>query len=408
MKLSPPTRPSESLASTGLAPPVGRLPDPPDRRRQRRRLRLRDWFMLLVLLPTAIAAAYFYVVAAPIYESEARFLVRGRGGGGGGGLDAGAGGGSGRAAAMAGIFAGARPGAEEARAVISYLDSYAAVLDARAEADLIELWRRPEADRLARLWWEEPQLEWLAWYFRRMIRTTFDAETNVLTLKVHAFRPADAQDLAERMLRLSEGLVNQLSERSTQDAIRVAQEDVRKAEERVAAAREAMIAFREREQAFDPTRTAAGAVETIGRLEALLAQTRTELEERRRFMRADNPQIQVLQNRISALQQQIATERGRVTRGNEALTQQVAGQERLELEKAFADRQLASATATLEEARSNALRQQIFLVRVADPQLPEYALFPRATFNTLTIFISLSVMFGIGWLLVVSAREHAS
>jgi capsular polysaccharide transport system permease protein len=169
-----------------------------------------------------------------------------------------------------------------------------------------------------------------------------------------------------------------------------------------------MIAFREREQAFDPTRTAAGAVETIGRLEALLAQTRTELEERRRFMRADNPQIQVLQNRISALQQQIATERSRVTRGNEALTQQVAGQERLELEKLFADRQLASATATLEEARSNALRQQIFLARIADPQLPEYALFPRATFNTLTIFISLSVLFGIGWLLVVSAREHAS
>lgn len=364
--------------------------------------------MLLVLLPTAIAAAYFYVVAAPIYESEARFLVRGRGGSGGGagGLDAGAGGG--RAAAMAGIFAGARPGAEEARAVVAYLDSYAAVLDARAEADLVELWRRPEADRLARLWWEEPQLEWLAWYFRRMVRTTFDAETNVLTLKVRAFRPRDAQDLAERMLRLSEGLVNQLSERATRDAIRVAQEDVRKAEERVAAAREAMIAFREREQAFDPTRTAAGAVETIGRLEALLAQTRTELEERRRFMRADNPQIQVLQNRISALQQQIATERSRVTRGNEALTQQVAGQERLELEKLFADRQLASATATLEEARSNALRQQIFLARIADPQLPEYALFPRATFNTLTIFISLSVLFGIGWLLVVSAREHAS
>jgi len=408
MKLSPPTRPSESLASTGIAPPGARLPEPPDRRRQRRGLRMRDWFILLVLLPTAIAAAYFYVVAAPIYESEARFLVRGRGGssGGGGALDGG--GGGGRAAALAGMFTGGRPGMEEARAVVSYLDSYAAVMDARAEADLIELWRRPEADRLARLWWEEPQLEWLAWYFRRMVRTTFDTETNVLTLKVHGFRPSDSQDLAERLLRLSEGLVNQLSDRSTQDAIRVAREDVRKAEERVTAAREAMIAFREREQAFDPTRSAAGAVETIGRLDALLTQTRAELEERRRFMRPDNPQIQVLQNRIAALMQQIATERGRVTRGNEALTQQVAGQERLELEKLFADRQLASATTTLEEARSNALRQQIFLVRVADPQLPEYALYPRATFNTLTIFISLSVLFGIGWLLIVSAREHAS
>jgi capsular polysaccharide transport system permease protein len=370
---------------------------------------MRHWFMLLVLLPTAIVAGYFYLAAAPIYESEARFLVRNRGGGGaGGGAAAALEGAGGRGAALAGMFAGARAGAEEARAVVAYLDSHAAVSALRAEADLVELWRRPEADRLARLWWEEPQLEWLTWYFRRMVRTTFDPETNVLTLRVHSFRPGDSQDLAERLLRLSEGLVNTLTERATTDAIRAAQEDVAKAEARVTAAREAVIAFREREQAFDPTRSAAGAVETIGRLEAALAQARTELEERRRFMRADNPQIQVLQNRIAALAQQIATERGRLTRGQEAVTQQVAQQERLELEKLFADRQLASATASLEEARSNALRQQVFLVRVADPQLPEYPLYPRATFNTLTVFVSLSVLFGIGWLLMVSAREHAN
>lgn len=408
MKLSPPTRPSESLATSGLEPPVGRLPEPPGRRRQRRGLGIGRWFALLVLLPTLVAATYFYVIAAPIYESEARFLVRGRTGGSGGAAAALEGAGGGRGAALAGLVAGARAGGEEARAVLAYLDSHAAVSALRAEADLVEIWRRPEADRLARLWWEEPQLEWLTWYFRRMVRTVFDSETNVLTLRVHAFRPGDAQDLAERLLRLSEGLVNQLTERSAMDAIRAAQEEVEKAEQRVTAAREAVIAFREREQAFDPTRSAAGAVETIARLEAALAQARTELEERRRFMRADNPQIQVLQNRIEALAQQIATERGRVTRGQEALTQQVATQERLELEKLFADRQLASATASLEDARANALRQQVFLVRVADPQLPEYPLYPRATFNTLTVFVSLSVLFGIGWLLVVSAREHAA
>jgi capsular polysaccharide transport system permease protein len=359
-----------------------------------------------VLLPTLLAGVYYVFYAADIYESEARFQVRNRGGGGSPAMDLG----GGRIAAMAGALSGggARPTSEESQAVSAWVDSHAAITALQRELDLVEMWRRPEADPLARLWWEEPKLEWLLWYFRRRVQVTFDAETGVMTLRAQAFRPDDAQLLAQQVLRLSEELVNTLSARTVGDTVRVAQEDLAKAEQRVTAAREALIAFREREQAFDPTRSATGAVDNIGRLEALLAQTRTELQERRSFMRADNPQMQVLNNRVTALQQQIATERGRMTRGSEAVTQQVAGFERLELERLLADRELASTTASLEAARSEALRQQVFVMRVADPQLPEYPYYPRATFNTLTVFLSLSVLFGIAWLLVVSAREHAN
>jgi capsular polysaccharide transport system permease protein len=405
MKLSPPTRPSEPLAASGITPPGrSRLPEASGRRVRKRGPGVRFWYLLLVVVPTLLAGVYFYGFAADIYESEARFVVRNRSSGGSPAMiSAGGSGGSG----IAGLLSATQSGSEESRAVISFIDSHAAVAALQRTSNLVEIWRRPEADHIARLWWEEPQVEWLHWYFRRRVRAVLDAETGVLQLRVQAFRPDDARLLAEQLLKLSEELVNTFTARSMADAIRAAQEDVTKAEQRVVAARDAMTAFREREQAFDPARSAAGAIETIGRLEASLAQARTELQERRSFMRADNPQIQVLNNRITALQQQIATERGRVTRGQEALTQQVAGMERLELERAFADRQLASATSTLEEARSNALRQQVFLARIADPHLPEWALYPRAAFNILTLFISLSVLFGIAWLLIVSAREHA-
>ncbi|WP_372621523.1 capsule biosynthesis protein [Falsiroseomonas sp.] len=406
MKLSPPTRPSEPLAASGISPQAATRPDRPKPGRRRRRIGARWWFVLLVVLPTLLTAGYYAGFAANIYESEARFQVRNRSGGSGGAMDMG----GGRIAAMASALGGvsARPSSEESQAVSAWIDSHAAITALQREIDLVELWRRPEADPIARLWWEEPQLEWLLWYFRRRVEVVFDAETGVMTLRAHAFRPDDAQMLAQQVLRLSEELVNTLSARTVGDAVRVAQEDVAKAERRVIAAREALIAFREREQAFDPTRSATGAVDNIGRLESLLAQTRAELQERRAFMRADNPQVQVLANRIAALQEQIATERGRMTRGSEAVTQQVAGFERLELERQLADRELASTTASLEAARTDALRQQVFILRVADPQLPEWALYPRATFNTLTVFVSLSVLFGVGWLLIVSAREHAN
>jgi capsular polysaccharide transport system permease protein len=365
---------------------------------------MRDWFLLLVVLPTLAIGVYFYAFATNVYESEARFLVRNSGSGGSSSVADLAGG----ASIMSSLMPSARAGSEEARAVVAYLGSHAAVAAVRGNVDLVELWRRPEADFASRLWWEKPQAEWLLWYFRRRVRVVLDPDTGVMILRAQAFRPEDAQTLSLALLTLSEQLVNMLSERGINDSLRTGEENLARAEARMAAAREALIAFREREQAFDPARAAAGAVETIGRLEGALAQSRTELQERQSFMRPDNPQIQVLRNRIEALQAQIAAERSRMTRGGEALTQQVAGYERLELERMLADRQLSSATASLETARTEAIRQQTFVLRVAEPHLPEAALFPKATYNTLTVFVSLAMLFGVGWLLIVSAREHAN
>ena len=125
-------------------------------------------------------------------------------------------------------------------------------------------------------------------------------------------------------------------------------------------------------------------------------------------MRPDNPQIQVLNNRIAALSAQIGVERARVTRGDETMIQQLSSYERLQLERDFAERQLASAISSLESARADAQRQHVFLMRVVEPNLPERALFPKAVFNTLTLLVGLSILYGIGWLLVAGAREHAS
>lgn len=417
MKLSPPTRPSEPLTAspvtlTGSPPPMTpttELPPMalPARRAPRRRFGVVHWFALLVLLPTLAVGIYYATVAADIYQTEARFLIRGRSGAGAAMAGGGPGGG------LAGLLGGGgpamlRPGGEESQAVNQFVDSHDAVASLRRTIDLVGIWRRPEADLLAMLWWAEPEAERLLRYYRRRVMLDFDIETGISTLRVQAFRPGDAQDIAKELLRLSEELVNRFTQRSIEDQMRVARRDVEVAEARVVAAREALVAFREREQALDPTRTAAGALETITRLESALAQARTELQERRAFMRPDNPQVLVLNNRISALQAQIAVERGRSTRGDEALTQQMAGYERLVLEREFADRQLASATASLEQARSDGLRQQVFLMRVAEPNLAERALYPTGTFNTLTAFVSLTVLFGIGWLLLAGAREHAS
>jgi capsular polysaccharide transport system permease protein len=124
-------------------------------------------------------------------------------------------------------------------------------------------------------------------------------------------------------------------------------------------------------------------------------------------MRGDNPQIANLRNRIAALEARIQTERSRLSTGTQALPERLAVFERLSLEREFATKQLASAAASLEAARMDAQRQQLFLSRVVQPNLAEYPLYPKSALTLFSIFAVLSMTYGVAWLLIQGVREHA-
>ncbi|MCI0756489.1 capsule biosynthesis protein [Teichococcus vastitatis] len=393
MKLSPLTRVSEPALSGHLAGQrsASRRPSPLARALWKRR-----FYLLLVALPTLLTAFYLYAFAAGQYVSEARFLVRGR-------QESPSGGALG---AMIGA-AGFKQSSEEALAVRDYLESHDALFALVGNIDLIGLYRRPEADFLSSLWFADPPAEFLQMYHSSMSSVKNDTNSGIITIRARGFRAEDARLIAEEQIRLSEAFVNQLSSRAREETLRVAQEELARAEQRVVASQTAVTAWRQQEQAVDPTKSATIGLEGLGALEGLLTSARAELQEKSAFMRPDNPQIATLRNRIASLQSEIAAHRQRLTRGGESLPGQIAAYERLLLERDFADKQLASATASLETARLDAQRQQMFLARVVEPNLAEYPLYPRAWLIVVSMFAVLSVLYGIGWMLVAGIREHA-
>jgi capsular polysaccharide transport system permease protein len=401
MKLSPPITLSESALS--------RVSPPPEQAPQPRSWLLRFWrkpFFLLVILPSLIAAFYFYAIAAPQYVSEARFVVNSRGNDGG--LQAAA-----MRAAAGSAFGGLGGGmpSSETNSIRDFLSSLDAVMQADEKLDLVALWRRPEADFLARLWFTEP--ERLARFYNQMVSVALDPSTNVTTLRVRSFRPEDSKKLAETLLGAAEALVNRLSERMRNDTLQAARHEVEISERRVQGSSTALMRFREQEKELDSAGAVQAAVLLRGQFEGSLAQARAELTERLQFMRPDNPALQATRNRIDALERQIAAERSRhtdttSTLGGAILASQLAEYERLMLEREFSNKQLASATAGLEVARMEAQRQQLYLSRIVQPNLAVYALYPRKSINVASIFLGLAIAYGIGWLLIVGMREHAS
>ena len=68
--------------------------------------------------------------------------------------------------------------------------------------------------------------------------------------------------------------------------------------------------------------------------------------------------------------------------------------------------QLASALASLESARNEAQRQQVYLERIAQPSLPDVAQEPRRLRSIAATFILGLVAWGILSMLVAGVREH--
>lgn len=379
---------------------LGPLPGEPARRSGdgwRDRLTARPpWaFILVVVVPTVLALIYFGLIASPRYVSEARFIVRQPSQAQPTGLGLAL-----QGAGMTGLQT-------DAFAVHEYILSQDALRDLEQRHDLPAILGPRGADIFSR--WPRPfqsnSAESLLRGYKRFVSVGYDSTTGISTLRVEAFRPRDAQGLAESLLVGGEGLVNRLNERAALDAVQSAERSRMEAQARLSEAQQRLTSFRNRERFIDPEVTAQEASRLIGQLTAQVATLRAE----RSQIAAEapqSPQLPSLNARIVALERQIASERTKLAGQASSLAPRVSAYEDLQLERQFADRQLVEAASALVEAQEEARRQKLYLERVVNPSLPEEAIEPRRWTSILTVLISSLIIYALGWLLLAGLREH--
>jgi capsular polysaccharide transport system permease protein len=123
-------------------------------------------------------------------------------------------------------------------------------------------------------------------------------------------------------------------------------------------------------------------------------------------MAKDNPQIPVLQNRARVLQGQIESEMARVAGDRTSLSSKTPQYEAITLDRDFAAKYLQVALDSLEQARENAMSQQLYIERIEEPNQPDVAIEPRALRDVgATLFLSL-IVWALSALLITAVREH--
>lgn len=359
--------------------------------------RRRTAFAVLVLLPALLVLVYSGVFASPRYESRTGFMVRG--------IE--------REAPPVGGLAeivGAAPmgnAQREALAVQDYLLSLQAIDDLAARGvDVEDMLHGDNADWWITMRFPDRRAEALRDYYRAMVDIDYDEASGIARIAARAYSPDDAHALATALIALGEDQINSFNTRAIAAGVTLAQNELTEAESELVSIQAQLTNYRDLTGEIDPAATGRSAQQELEAMEADLVLERAGLQAMRAQLSGSSPLVVAAQGRVSALQSAVSQLRDNLTGDADALNRRLSDYERLALQQELAGKRYETAQAALQEAQAQAARQQLFLISVVTPNVPEKPVGPKPWRDALVVLVGLALAFAIGWLLLAGIREH--
>lgn len=359
-------------------------------------------FLVLVVLPTIAAGSYLGFIASDEYVSQAELVIRSPSESRLQQL-------SFNFQSFASALAGPKAATQDAYVVVGYIRGRTVIDDLGGREALRPIYSKNDIDWLSRL---EPEsaVEDVWKYWQRKVSAVLDVPSGIVTLEVRAFARRDAFDLATRLVDAAEKLVNQISERARADTLRHAETELEEAKHKVDDRLEALMTYRNKQELLDPMMTAS----SIGETATKLLHEKFRIENQIAVMRQasvspDAPTMHGLRAQLASVDEQIhklETQLASDSPGRRVLASQLAGYERLQLELKFSEKLYEIAENAYKQAALEAQRQQLYVVSIVRPTMPQAAAYPRPFLDSLLVFVWLTVLWAIAALTIAGVREH--
>jgi capsular polysaccharide transport system permease protein len=362
------------------------------------RIGVKQFFVLLVVAPTAIVAFYTLAIASDQYLSSAQYVVRGMQ------ADPPSTGGLGQ---LLGVGNGLSGVQKEAQSIREYLRSPDAIADLQARGiDVKAEFTRADVDLVSRLRPSNPTAERLLDYYQTHVNITYNLDDGISDVSARAFSPETAQRITKALITLGEQRVNEFNRRAIAAGSDIAEADLTTAELELNEMQRQLTGFRDLTGDLDPLKNSDAAVKTLSEQDVLLARERALYSDMDNYLSETSPQMIAMRNRLKAMQHQETASMAKTTGQPKALARRLAEYEELKLRQQFAVKRYDAARAAVEAAKLQAGKQRIFLIPVVEANLPQRADQPRPLRTILLSFFVCLAAFGIGWLLLAGVREH--
>jgi capsular polysaccharide transport system permease protein len=352
----------------------------------------------VIVVPWLATAIYLSVFAADRYVAESVVVVRQEGGGVSipGGLDA--------LSAMFGTTAASR---EDQYMLQAHIMSIDMLRQLEEKLDLRRAYSSPRMDFIFRMAEGANQEDYLDYYRRRVV-VDIDDGSGLLTIRTQGFTPEIAQAVNQEVVAISERFINESSHRLAREQMAFAEAELKKARGHVDEVRGRLLSFQEKHGVLDPMAQAAANPGLTAEFQAMLARQEAELKGLQAYLNDDAPQVQALQGQIAGLRAQLEAESRRgITNADGASLNVLAGDyQELLAELEFVSDAYRGALTALEAARIESTRKLKSLVLVESPALPESAEYPHRLYTLFALLMGLTLLYGIGRLIVATIEDH--
>lgn len=246
------------------------------------------------------------------------------------------------------------------------------------------------------------------WYYRNRIEVTFDDISGLLKIRTEGFTPEQSQVISNAILKECDRFINELSHKISREQMAFAEGELLKAKERYQKSKNNLIAFQNKHGVFDPKVQAEAKVGLTTEIESKISQKETELATMLSYLNDTAPQVTALKSELNALKLQLTKEKAKVASSDPSsrLNDLAARFQDLTLDAGFAEDAYKVALTSVEKTRIEVSKKVKQLVVIQTPSKPEMAEYPKKIYNIITIFIILSMLFGITRLTRAIIEEH--
>lgn len=336
---------------------------------------------------------YFFLIAAPIYVSEADFTIRGREQ-------------TSQTSIISSITGVTTPALTETAEVESYIESQQMLNRLNKRFDLRRLYSRPRLDLLNWMPRNASDEDFLDFY-NRMVKVKIDHETYLVTIEARAFDDKSAHDINQAILDYTAEYVDHLSRNIRNDTLKAANQELAQAETSVKASRLAMTQYRTSTGLLDPVSMASAQTGQITMLQQQIMQARATMASMATYSTPNAPAMQQNQALINSLQAQINALQTKLTANKSgAMAQRLYEYEGLAATNDYAEKRLAAALQAYDGARVLADQRERFLVRVTEPNLPDEPALPNRWLDFFEAMIIAIAAYGILALSIAGIRDH--
>ncbi|UTW60037.1 hypothetical protein KFE96_06935 [Kordiimonas sp. SCSIO 12603] len=244
-------------------------------------------------------------------------------------------------------------------------------------------------------------------FYRDAISSSIESDTGILTIRGQGYTNEFSLALVQAMVKETERYINRVSQSIALQEIGFVEGELANAQKRMETARDVFLAFQNKNGILSIEAAGKSLQGAISQMENMLIEHRTEEKVLASYLNPEAAELVTVRSKIAALEEQLLIERAKLaSQDSTTLNDQAAEYKRLEMDLTFATELYQTALVGLEKARIESYHKLKHLVVVQTPILPDSAILPRKLYSVITLFVALTLIYGISAMILATIREH--